>query len=193
MADESCWATTTLRCFQWFCLHCLIQHKHTVLIQSKLRFLSLKLNTFSYTQIHPGFVRITHIFIFDAWQNSRSKSKKLFKEWLSFKPLQDNQSRRRERRAGNYFPTLETAQAERSWRLCPRRMKVDVKMNFMLQATIGQEASKNVSSNQNFLLWSLQFIIRLMTVFNVWRFKSRISKKSYSQKGVHFRTERHFQ
>ena len=79
MADESCWATTTLRCFQWFCLHCLIQHKHTVLLQSKLRFRSLKLNTFSHTQIHPGFVRITHIFIFDAWQSSRFRSKNFSK------------------------------------------------------------------------------------------------------------------
>ena len=140
MADESCWAMTTLRCFQWFCLHCLIQHKHTVLVQSKLRFRSLKLNTFSYTQIHPGFVRITHIFIFDVWQSSRFRSKKLFKEWLSFIPWQDNQSRRRERRAGNYFPTLETAQPERSWRLCPRRLKLHVKINIMLQADLGQEA-----------------------------------------------------
>ena len=87
MADESCWATTTLRCFQWFCLQCLIQHKHTVLVQSKLRFRSLKLNTFFYTQIHPGFVRITNIYIFDAWQISRSKSKKTFQRVTQFYTL----------------------------------------------------------------------------------------------------------
>ena len=68
MADESCWATTTLRCFQWFCLHCLIQHKHTGLVQSKLRFPSLNLNTFSYTQNYPSlYAKRIFLYLKTKW------------------------------------------------------------------------------------------------------------------------------